>query len=234
MALAIALTVAQSAQLGSTANAATYVFTPAFLPTANAKLVVVAHAGATSTGSISGTGATWNAVISQDTQGAGYSERLFESDMTASPSSVSMVANYTGDNASGCAAVALSITGQTPNYAPRQTTTATSIGPNPTVTFTNPVSAGNGAVVALLMTGAVAKVTAPANWTTVPVSFTGTAPTAGLVVAYGTNVSGTTFVFSTGALTGLGYFGAEYYLSGTEPAVLPGIDPMGMMGFFGA
>lgn len=205
-----------SSQIGITTNAAVYSMAPTFLPTASGLLVVIANASASILGSISGNGNTpWTLVKSQNTQAVGNSARIWEGNVPGSPTSVSINMDYTGDNASGCCAAAIQITGQEVGVAPRQSVSVSSVGNNPVVTFSPAVNSGNAVVAGIILSSALAPVTAPAGWTMITASY-GT-PTTGLVLAYANGVSGTTFTFSTGVLAGLGYVAAEYYLAGTVP-----------------
>jgi hypothetical protein len=232
--MAVAITLATS-NIGITTNTAIYSM-QAFAPTANALLVAIAHASGTVTGSLTGTGATFTQIASQNAQGLGNSVCMYEMDVSASPSSLYPVFDFGGDPAGGLCATMLKITGQEVGYAPRQVLNVTSVGPNPVVTFAPAVNSGNAVVVGIPLPGALATFTPPAGWTTI-VSTYGT-PTTGLGVFYANAVTGTTFTFSTGAQADLGYVAAEYYYSGGAPVVIvpPGgmVDAMGMSGFFGA
>lgn len=208
----MAVTVTQpTSQLGNTANAAVYSMA-AFLPSANAKVIVIANASASLLGSISGVGGLeWSLLTSINPQALGHSFRMWEANVGAAPSSAATNLNYTGDNATGCTAAVLHLTGHNSGAAPIQTVAVASIGANPVITFTQPAGVSNAAIVAIAMNAAIGNVTAPAGWTLVPSSY-GT-PTTGLTVAYNTNFSGTTATFSTGNVTGMSYLAAEYALA---------------------
>jgi len=208
-----------------------------FAPTANALLVAIAHASGTVTGSLTGTGATFTQIASQNTQALGGSVCMWDMDVPASPSSLYPVFDYTGDAAGGLCAIMLKITGQEVGAAPRQIVNVDSVGPNPVITFPQSIMPGNAVVVAIPEPGALAAITPPtARWTTMCATYA--TPTTGLCVCYTTSaVAATTFTFSTGAQADLGYVAAEYYYLGGAPLPPPGggmRDAMGMSGFFGA
>lgn len=221
-----------SSQIGITTNAAVYSMAPTFLPTANAAVVVIAHASGTGVGAISGTGTSFTRQAFLDPQATGASLMLNTMIAPASPTSVSINVDYTGDNATGCTAAAVQLTGidVAPADPLRQVLAVASVGPNPVVTFPSAVNSGNGVVVGIAAPGALCIFTPPAGWTSITASY-GT-PTTGLGVFYSASVSGLTFTFSTGAQADLAYVAAEYYYLGGAPLAL-GYDPMGMLGVFG-
>jgi len=218
-----------SSQIGNTSNVAVYSMAPSFLPSALSKLLVFANASATATGSISGAGGiSWNAIASLNPQGTGNSARLFSGDVGASPSSVAINVDYTGDNATGCTAAAVQITG--PALDVVQLVQVASVGTNPVVQFPASVDSNNGYLVGIIMASGLGVITAPAGWTTIAASYA--TPATGLVVAYRAGgETAASFTFSSGAATGLAYIGVEI---GSLAAVVPVSDPFGMMGFFGA
>lgn len=220
-----------SSQIGISTNTNVYSMAPTFLPTANAAIVLVAHASGTVVGAVSGTGTTFSQLAFLDPQATGASFLLTEMKAPASPTSVSINVDYTGDNATGCTAAAVQLTGIEVGMAPRQVLAVSSVGPNPVVTFDNAVNSGNGVVVGIAAPGALCVFTPPAGWTTIVATY-GT-PTTELGVFYSASVSGLTFTFSTGAQADLAYVAAEYYYLGGAPLVLGGFDQLGMMGVFG-
>ena len=208
--MAIAIT-KPSSQIGNSGNVAVYSMAPTFLPAQNCKVVVGAHASGTVTGSISGNGSpAWAMVGSMNPQGGGHSGRLWRGDINGAPSSLSINVDYTGDNATGCCAAAIQITGAQSGNA-LQAVSVGSIGANPVVTFPSSVLLGNAVVVVLCSVGTVGTITPPSGWTTIAASY-GT-PTTGLVLAYADSMSAATFTFSTGALTALAYMAAEFAAS---------------------
>lgn len=217
-----------SSQVGNTANVAVYSMAPSFVPTALAKLLVFAHASGTATGSISGGGGlSWDTLASFDPQALGNSARLFATDAPTSPGTASLNIDYTGDNATGCCAAAIQITGQEPYI--RQVVQVASVGANPVVTFPLAVDSRNAVAVGLFLGSGLGIVTAPQSWTTIAASYA--TPTTGLVAAYRPGgATGATFTFSSGAASGLAYIAVEVWAQGAVP---PG-DPFGMSGFFGA
>jgi len=214
-----------SSQIGDTGALSVYSMSPTFLPPAYAKIVVVAHASGTVTGSISGTGTTFTFIASQNTQALGGSVCMWEMDAPALPTSVSINVDYTGDAATGCTAAAVQITGQAAAVVANQVVNVNSVGPNPVVTFPQPVLSGNAVVVGIPAPGALCTYTPPAGWTSITASY-GT-PATGLGLFYATAVAGATFTFSTGAQADLGYVAVEYSVAGDT------YDSMGMMGVFG-
>lgn len=229
--MAIAITKASS-QIGATANVAAYSMTPVFLPASSSLLVLAAHASGTVVGSAGGAGnLTWTQIVAVNPQGAGSSLRVWDGDVASTPTSVALTVNYTGDNATGCTAAMVQITGQEVGAAPRQTVSVASIGANPTITFDPAVLSGNAVVVAVAMQGAIGPFVVPAGWTTIASSY-GT-PTTGLVVAYNNAFAGTTFVFST-ALTALAYGAAEYWYAGGMPLPSGNAVPLLAQSLWGA
>jgi hypothetical protein len=216
-----------TSQVGDTANQATYPMSPSFLPAANAQFVVITNASATLLGSISGVGGiSWQLVASMEPQAAGSAARIFTGYTDGAPSSASIVANFTGDNATGCTAIPLQLTGQEPYI--RQIVQVQSVGANPQVTFPLPLDTNNAYITAVLFTSALGVFTPPSGWTTVSASY-GT-PTTGLAVAHrSTGVSTTTIVLSTGNISGLAAFGLEIWAQGN----IPSLDPLGTQGIFG-
>lgn len=226
--MAIAVTKPTS-QVGITSNIAVYSMAPTFLPSSGALLVVLTNASATLTGSISGNGnVPWSYVASLNPQNDGAAARIFTGAVPDPPSSVSVNVDFTGDNATGCTAVALQVTEQS---GVNQIVQVQSVGANPQITFPQAVGSANAYIVGVLFTSALVPFTPPAGWTTVSASYA--TPTTGLAVGYrATGESGQTFTFSTGAVTGLAMFGVE--VAWNAPAVPQAIfDPMGMCGIFG-
>ncbi len=220
-----------SSQIGITTNASVYSMSPTFLPTGNATILVIAHAPGTVTGSVSGTGTTFAELAHLDPQATGGSFLMCDMHAPASPNSVSINVDYTGDAATGCTAAAVQLTGVEVGQELRQSLAVASVGPNPVVTFDNAVNSGNGVVVGIAAPGALCTFTPPAGWTTIVSTF-GT-PTTGLGVFYSASVSGLTFTFSTGAQADLAYVAAEYYYLGGAPIPPGGSDQLGMMGIYG-
>lgn len=217
-----------TSQVGDTSNVAVFSMAPTFAPTANAQLIVLTNASGTVTGSVSGQGGIiWSVVGSMNPQNSGNAARILTGYAGGSPSNVSVNVDFTGDNATGCTAVALQLAGQE-NYI-RQVVQVQSVGANPQVTFPLPLDTNNAYIAAVLYTSALGVFTPPSGWTTVSASY-GT-PTTGLAVAHrSTGVSTTTIVLSTGNVSGLAAFGLEIWAQGA----VPGGDPMGASGFFGA
>ncbi len=215
-----------TSQVGDTANQATYPMSPAFLPAANSKIVVVQNASGTITGSVSGVGGlTYFIVASVDPQATGNAFRIFTADVSGNPSSISVINDFTGDNGTGCTAVALQVTGN--ELYLRQVVQVATVAQNPVLTFPLPVNTNNGYVVAIAMTSALGVFTAPAGWTTVSASYA--TPTTGLAVAFragGENTS--SFTFSCN-VTGLAALGVEIWAQGA----IPSNDPIGVTGVFG-
>src|ERR1041385_155274 len=224
--MAIAIT-KPSSQIGNTSNIAVYSMAPSFLPTANSRLIVFAHATGTVLGTITGAGGlSWSVIQSMDPQALGSSSRILMADAGGNPSSVAINVDHTGDNATGCGAVALQVTGQEPYI--RQIAAVNSVANNPALTFPLAVDSNNAYMIGVV-TSQQPVFTAPAGWTTVAASY-GT-PTTGLFVGYRAGgETASTFVFSTGNVNVLGIFGVELWASGAIPVV----DPMGMSGVYGA
>jgi len=220
-----------SSQIGITSNLSVYSMAPTFLPSANSIIVIFAHASGTVTGSISGTGTAVSIIAEQDTQATGCSVHMWDQDISASPTSMSINVEYTGDAATGCTAAAVQITGAEIGMAPRQVVNVTSVGPNPVVTFNQAVNSGNAVIVGIPAPGALCTFTPPAGFTSILSSY-GT-PSTGMGLFHAASVTGTTFTFSTGAQADLGYIAVEYYWAGGAPLVLGGQDQLGMMGIFG-
>ena len=215
-----------SSQVGDTSALSVFSMAPTFLPTAYAKLVVIAHASGTVTGSVSGVGTLFNERAHFDPQATGASFLLCDMDAPLVPTSVSINVDYTGDAATGCTAAAVQLAGVAAGVGPRQLLSVASVGPNPVVTFAQAVSSGNGVVVGIAAPGALCIYTPPAGWTSITASY-GT-PATGLGVFHSSSVSGLTFTFSTGAQADLAYVAAEYLYDAGG-----GFDPYGRMGILG-
>ncbi len=220
-----------TSQVGITTNAAVYSMTGVFLPAAQDKLLVFAHASATVTGSISGVGGlTWRTLGSMNPLGLGFSTRLFVADVVDVPSSVGINIDYTGDAATGCTAAAIKLSGHDGIYI-RQYAQVNSWGPNPTLTFPLAVLSANAYAVAMAFLSTVAPpqpVAAPAGWTTIAASYA--TPACGLTLGYRTQgEDGQTFVMSTGVVSRTAIWGVEIWAAGA----IPSVDPMGVSGIFG-
>jgi len=215
-----------TSQVGDTANVAVYSMAPSFLPAADSKLVVIQNASATITGSVSGAGGlTWFTVASINAQASGFASRMFAADVSGNPSSVSINNDFTGDNATGCCAVALQVTGC--EHYIRQVVQVQSVGANPQITFPLPVDTNNGYIAAVMMTAGIGAFVAPAGWTTVVATYGTPANALGVAFRAGGETA-STFTFSC-AGTGLAAFAVEIWANGA----IPSLDPVGVSGVFG-
>lgn len=180
MALAIS---EPTAEATDNSDGTSYAPLAAYTPTANAlQVVMVAAAGTTAAGTMTGGGMTWTRQVSQ-ASGAGTTVYIFTAQAGASPSSCDPTFDCTGDGATGVTMAVLEVTGHNSSSPIAQVGTGAANAANPVATMAGAMNTNNAYIGAVGVNRAAPAYTPPGSWT--ETCDTGhTTPNGGMEVAY--------------------------------------------------